>query len=168
MSWPTAPTAADVRSEFTPAESALLQRLQGDVDNLPAVVARAVAEVRDAIRSGGYDLGETGTLPLGLHADCIAIARWRWLLSLPGAGADLQTEVRERACKASLDKLKLIATQKYAVEPPTDPQASTAPAGRWNSENKLVGRGHPVPRPAVQFQPQAGRYSNPAAPEDQA
>lgn len=164
MSWSTAPTASDVLSQFTPAEQSLLQSLQGG-DNLPAIVTRTIAEIRGAIRSGGYPLDADGTLPLELHADCIAIARWDYLLALPGAAGEFQTEQRGAAAKASRDKLRLIASSKYGVEPPT--ASTTTPAGRWNSANKVVGRMEPVPRPGVQFPAaQPGRYANDSAPED--
>jgi hypothetical protein len=164
MSWSTAPSAADVRSEFTASEASALTRLQGGADNLPVILDRAIAEVRDAIRAGGYDLDADGTLPLGLHSDCIAIARWRWLITLPDAAKPLQTEGRKAAFEAAQKKLSKISNQEWAVEPPDlDNQRRY---GNWNSENKIVPRTHPVPRPARQYSPQDGRYANPDGPLD--
>ncbi len=166
MSWATAPTAADVRSEFTTAEAGALTRLQGGTDSLPVILDRAIAEVRDAIRAGGYDLDTDGSLPLGLHSDCIAIARWRWLITLPDAAKALQTDGRKSAFEAAQKKLEKISNQEWAVEPPDlDNQRRF---GNWNSENKIVPRTHPVPRPARQYSPQDGRYANPDAPLDNA
>ena len=162
MSW-SAPTTADVLSEFTPQESAGLNNLQS-ASNLAAIFARAVAEVRDAIRAGGYALDADATkIPLGLHSDCIALARWRWLISIPSAKA-MQTDPRKAAFDGALTKLDKISNQQWTVEPPT----TTAAAGSWNSENKLVGRMHPVPRPSTQS-PATGSpppYANPSAPTD--
>jgi len=157
----TAPSANDVLNEFTPVETAALQKMQGGTSNLAAIFARVVAEVRDSIRSGGYllDAESASTLPLGLHNDAILIARWRWLISIPTAKA-LQTKEREDAANKALEKLGKIANQKFAVESPTAP-AGASSAGRWNSENKLVMRTHPVPRPASQFPAKDDAYASP-------
>ncbi len=166
MSWSVAPSVEDVRSEFTASEGSALTRLQGGTDALPLILDRAIAEVRDAIRAGGYDLDEAGTLPLGLHSDCIAIARWRWLITLPDAAKPLQTEGRKSAFESAQKKLAKISNQEWAVEPPD--LNDQRRYGNWNSENKIVPRTHPVPRPAQQFSPQDGRYANPDAPLDNA
>ena len=164
MSWSVAPSVEDVRSEFTASEGSALTRLQGGTDALPLILDRAIAEVRDAIRAGGYDLDEAGTLPLGLHSDCIAIARWRWLITLPDAAKPFQTEGRKGAFEDAPKKLGKISNQEWAVEPPD--LDNSRRFGNWNSENKIVPRTHPVPRPGVQYSPQDGRYANPDAPED--
>jgi hypothetical protein len=167
MSW-TAPTVADVLSEFTPAEKLAVESIQGDVTaaNLTAILARVVAEIRDYIRSGGYALDATATtLPLGLHNDCISIARWRYVNSVPALGK-LRSDDRKKSNDDAMEKMGKIAAQKFAVEPPTSATGSGARSGNWNTENKVVGRAHPVPRPGNQFQGGAGRYANPDAPED--
>ena len=162
----TAPSADDVLNEFTPVESAALQKMQGKTTNLAAILARVVAEVRDSIRSGGYalDTESADTLPLGLHNDAILIARWRWLISIPSAKA-FQTEARETAANKALEKLGKIASQKFAVESPTAAATATS-AGRWNSENKVLMRTHPVPRPGRQFPPRDDGYASDGPPED--
>lgn len=170
MPWST-PIPDDVLSEFTPDEALSLRTIQQGpetrpVDNLPAILGRTIAEFRDCIRSGGYEADVVeDTLPLGLHSDCIAVARWRWLISMPQL-KQLETDVRERAFKRALEKLDRIADAKFAVEPPTSGTANRA--GNWNSENKLVMRTHPVPKPASQFPPNPDDYANPDAPEDSA
>lgn len=166
MAW-AAITEADVLSEFTPDEATSLQTIQqgasnAPVDNLPLVLARTVAEVRDYIRSGGYALDTTSssTLPLGLHSDVIAIARWRWLIAMPRLKT-LETDVRERAFNRALKKLDLIAQGNFAVEPPASETTTGNRAGNWNSENPLLMRTHPVPSAASQYQPsQATDFAN--------
>ena len=162
----TIPSADDVLNEFTPAEVAALQRAQGKTTNLASILSRVVAEIRDSIRSGGYalDLESAATLPAGLHNDAILITRWRWLLSIP-AVKSLQTEGREKAADRALEKLGKIANQKFAVESPIATQQPTS-AGNWNSENKVIMRTHPVPRPGKQFQATEGIYADENAPGD--
>jgi hypothetical protein len=166
----SAPDAEAVLAQFTPAESALLQKLQGDTDTLPLLFAAVVAEVRDYIRSGNYELDPAeGSLPAGLHNDAVILARWRYLISAPKFKA-LQTDERKVAAERVDKKLDRIAMGKFKVEPPF-PAADGAvniPAGAWNSENKIVGRMNPVPRPGVQGQNTSERYSNDNAPEDAA
>lgn len=169
-------TTEDVLSEFTLAEANSLRILQGSgsgsgsggglpFENMDVIVARAVDEVRGFIVAGGYDVDPIdGTLPLGLFADAVAIARWRLLVSVP-ALKQLQTDERKATFDAAMKKMLMIADQQFSVEPPTD--NTTARTGNWNSENKLLMRTHPIPRPATQFTPQTNTYANPDAPADQ-
>lgn len=165
MSWVTM-VVNDVLSEFTPAEKTILDGIQaGASTNLTAILGRAIAEVRGAIAGGGYPLGAAGTIPDALASDVIAIARWRFLVAMP-ALAKLQTKERKDAFDGAQEKLKAVSRQEYAVEAPV---AGTNPGtGQWNSENKLVMRTHPVPRPGTQFQGTTGKeYGNPDGPQDQ-
>ena len=147
MSWKT-PTPDDVLSEFTPQEVDAVKKIQG-ASNLPGILTRVIAEIRDYIRAGGYqlDLTDETTLPLGLHNDAITLARWRMLIALPQLKT-LQSEGRKEATDRAEKRLVLIAQQNYAVEPP-DATAGSAKIGSWNSENKIIMRTHPVPRPAA-------------------
>lgn len=164
MAW-SAPSAGDVLTEFNSGEDAAIRAAQAvDESNLATVLERVVAEVRDAIRSGGYPLDDDETkIPLGLHNDAIAIARWRYMLSVPKL-LSLQTKERKESFDRAISKLDRIAKQEWAVEPPAD--ALVAKSGTWNSENKIVMRGHPIPRPAQQSQALPGRYANDDAVED--
>lgn len=103
--------------EFSPAERQQLLNLQGSEDKLPAILARTVEEFRGACISGGYPLGDEGTLATGLHADCVALTRWRWLTSLPVK--TMATDARKAAAEAALKKLERISAREYAVEAPT-------------------------------------------------
>ena len=117
MAWIT-PTTADVTSEFTERELAVIQNVQGaPTSNLGGVLGRVVDEARDSIRSGGTTLDTvTTTIPRGLLGDVIAIARWRLLISIPTLKA-LQSDARKEENDRAIKKLELIATGKFKVEP---------------------------------------------------
>jgi hypothetical protein len=165
MSWLTPNTAAAFQSGILPAEKAAMLALLG-ADNTADILTRSVEQVRDAIRSGGYALGDDGTIPSGLESDCYAIFIWRLLTAGP-SNEKLQTKTRQQNYKDALTKLDLVAKQKFSVEPPN---AGLNPSsGSWNSENKLIMRTHPVPQPAQQNQsldPTTPPYANPAGPAD--
>lgn len=160
MPW-TAPTATDALTEFNSDEKAQVDALTGDSANLATILARVVAQVRGDIRAGGYPLdADTTKIPDSLHSDCIAIARWKFLISLPKS-EELQTDARKLAATDAIAKLKRIADGDYGVEQPAT--VSAPAAGSWNSANKILPRTHPQPRPG----PQADNaYANPDAVED--
>lgn len=161
MPW-TVPTAANALTEFNSDEKAQVDTLTGDSANLATILARVVAQVRGDIRAGGYPLdADTTKIPDSLHGDCIAIARWRLLISLPKS-EELQTEHRKAAFTEAIEKLKRIAAGDYGVEQPT--VVSAPGAGSWNSANKLLSRTHPQPRPGPQGD---NAYANPDAPQDE-
>ncbi len=172
MTWEVL-TTEDVLNQFTVAEASAIRSTMGSGSgsglpfvNIDDKVIRVVDEVRGYIAAGGYALDETSdprTIPLSLFEDAIAIVRWRLLIVLP-AFKQLQTEERHDAYKDAIAKLMMIAQQKFALEPPTPDTLPTA--GLWNSENKILMRSHPVPRPGAQFTPQTNTYANPDAPED--
>lgn len=166
MAW-SAPTTAIVLAEFTGKEADMISAQQG-TDNLSGILSRAVAEIRDAIMAGGYAVDTDATkLPAGLHTVAIDITRWRMLVAIPALKL-MQTEERKSAFDAAQAKLKAIANQEWAVEPPTPVTGSVGRMGSWNSENKLIPRTHPAPRPTTQMPADADHYGNPDAPSDQA
>ena len=175
MSWQVF-TTEDAISQFTQAEAAAIRTLQGSGSgwgsgsgeqyaNVDIIVAKVIDEVRGYIIAGGYAVDELDdrTLPIGLFDDAIAIARWRLLISTPSF-RQLQTEERKLAFDNAIEKLRLIAQQQFVVEPPI-PDLNPR-TGQWNSENKLIMRTHPTPRPGAQFTPQTNTYANPDAPQD--
>jgi hypothetical protein len=172
MSWEVL-TTEDVLSEFTIAEASAIRSVMGSGSgsglpfaNIDVIVGDVIDEVRGYIIAGGYEVDPVldNTLPIGLFVDAIAIARWRLLIATPSF-KQLQTEEREKAYEAAIKKLLLIAAQEFAVEPPIEPVNPRT--GMWNSENKILMRTHPVPRPGTQFTPQINTYANPDAPEDE-
>ena len=165
MSWLTL-TAADVTDQFTEIEAATIDAVQSDSGSkLPGIVAKVIAQVRGDIRSGGYDLDSSSTtIPDGLHNDAIAVARWKLLATLPSS-EEIQSKERKAENDAALTKFARIASSKYSVEPPTG-AATSQRGGNWNSENKILPRTHPIPRPAGQFPADPNHYANPDAPAD--
>jgi len=172
MTWEVL-TSEDVLAQFTIAEASAVRSLQGSgsgsgqpFENIDAKVIRVIDEVRGYITAGGYALDTTSdprTIPISLFEDAIAIVRWRILIALPSF-RQLQTEERKQAFEDALKKLDLIRQQKFVIDPPTP--STLSGFGLWNSENKIIMRTHPVPRPGDQFLPQINTYSNPNAPAD--
>ena len=166
MSWKTI-TASDVLEECLPQEAAAIATVQGK-NSLPNILARVVASIRGYIIGGGYPVTTDETkIPEGLFADAIDITRWRMLCVIP-KNAQIQTEIRKEQADKADAKLKLIAAQDFSVEKPDDVAAVNTQTGCWNSENKIIMRTHPVPRPATQFSPRKNSYANPDAPQDSA
>lgn len=162
MAW-TAPTADDVLSELTPAEAAKLQAILGGStpeEKLAPILGRVVLEIQGDIKSGGYACDADPTkVPPGLLGAAVAIARWRFLITLPGAGAQLATDARKDANAAAMARMALVAQQKWSPEPPTAP--ANPSSGNWNSENKLIMRTHPVPQPSTQITETDTDYAKP-------
>jgi len=163
MSWNTI-QADDVLAEFTPVEAATLQSIQGASDRLAGVLLNSVNQTRGSIAAGGYGLDAAGTVPDQLRSDVIAIARWRWLISFPQMKS-MQTDARKAAFEDAIKRLDLVGNQKVNVEAPAG--SVSAPSGNWNSENKLVPRGHPIAKPGSQFTPKPNDYANPDGPADE-
>ena len=159
MPWNTIDADA-VLAEFTPAERATLENIQGATDNLGSILTNVVAVARGSIRAGGYAVDADGTIPDQLRSDVIALARWKWLISFPQMKA-MQTEARKAAAELAQKHLDDCANQKYNIEPVNDAPATT---GNWNSERKIVPRAFPVPKPSTQFQGGDTGYANPDGP----
>ncbi len=115
MSW-DALTASDVLSEFNTSERTNIANTVG-TDNLAAITARVVEEVRGACQAGNNLIGPAGTIPSQLTGDAIAIAKWRFLLALP-LMPQIQTEDRKDAFDTARETLQMIATEEMAVEVP--------------------------------------------------
>jgi len=141
MSWSILSTQ-DVLNEFTAAEQAQLQNIQGGTNELAAILDKTVKRVRSMIKAGGNMLDQSGiTIPDQLAEETIAMARWHWLTSFP-ALKSLKTPDREKANADALVYLKEIASNAAArprVELPEAPDTTAAPTnavqlvrqGRW-------------------------------------
>lgn len=155
-------TADMVNAQWTAEEAATLGAFSGG-DKVPDLLGKVVAQVREDILAGGFQLSADITLiPSGLLNDAIALVRWKVLTTFP-ADDGIQTKAREEDAKSALAKLRDIATGKRKVEPPAGSLGFMG-AGKWNSENKFIGRMHPVPRPGAN---PADTYSNPSGVPDQ-
>lgn len=138
----------------------------GGVDPVDDEIANAVARVRRAVASGNpLDL-VAGKVPASLKSVTVRMALYALMERLRIPLSNDQRETR----KSDHSDLLRIADRKVLVEAPDDPmETSPVPQnlGSWNSENKIVPRTHPVPRPGVQRTVVPGRYANPTAPEDE-
>ena len=116
MSWDTL-TADDVLSEFNASERVNIANVVG-ADNLAAITARVVSEVRGACLAGGNVVSTGDTIPDQLIGDAIAIAKWRFVLALPNMPA-LQSKPRFDAYTESRALLREISAGSIKVQLPT-------------------------------------------------
>lgn len=123
MSWNTI-TAADVTNDLTPVEVATLQGLQESTANLDNILTNVVNAARGAIVAGGNQLDQPGTVPDQLRADVIAIARWKWLISLPDLGEGFQSKTRKDAHDDAQKRLDGVSMGKPKIELPDNPLTS--------------------------------------------
>lgn len=112
-------TDADVLAEFTPSERATINNIQGATNGLPRICTNAIAEFRQAISDAGTDISSAGVgkMPEGFIAKAVALARWRWLISIPQAKS-MQTPERKEAADKAEELLNDIATGKRPVSAP--------------------------------------------------
>lgn len=118
MDWQTF-TDADVLKEFTPAERATLNNIQGATNGLPDICTDVIAEFRQAISDAGTDVSgaDDGKIPAGFKAKAAALARWRWLISIPSAKS-MQTPERKEAADKAEELINDIATGDRPVTAP--------------------------------------------------
>ena len=149
---------------------AIIDRAQtlavGSVDPIADAIENAVAEVRNAVRAGNRLDTDDAKIPRSLKRLAVRSVLYALMQRIGLALSDDQKEEARRDEK----RLKQLFDRKEQVEPADDADAEAGPVnpGNWNSENKLVMRTHPVPRPRTQFDPQTNAYANPEAPEDEA
>lgn len=139
----------------------------GGLDPVAEEIANATARVRRAVAGGNPVDADTTKVPISLKGVTVRIALYALMERL---GLPLSEDQRDTRKSDHSDLLR-ISDRKVLVEAPDDlMETSPVPQniGSWNSENKILGRTHPVPRPAVQRPIQPGKYANPDAPEDNA
>lgn len=158
MAW-RALAITDIR--LTPQEKATMENIQGSTDIKSTILTNVIREFVGAIRAGGYEVVDDDTIPDLVRNHVINRTRWLWLVEFPQLKI-FQTPEREKLNQAAEDALAKISNRELNVEPPTAVTAS----GNWNSENKIVGRTHPIPRPGTQYQGNETGYANPDAPAD--
>jgi hypothetical protein len=161
MSWQQI-TIDNVR--LSAQEKAAMQAIQGSGDVGTEVLATVVGEFRGCCQAGGFPVGEEGTVADSARVHVINRARWLWLCEFPKLAA-LQTKDRKDLNDAAEAYFQRVAQREQNVEPPDGAVAST---GNWNSENKILMRTHPVPRPGLPGQTNAeNNYANPEGPTDE-
>lgn len=116
MPWNTI-APSDVLNDFTPAEQAALQNIQGATTNLGNTLTAVIAQVRGMIKAGGNQVDQTSatTVPDQLRHATIHIARWDWLTAFPGLRA-MQSDARKEAAAAAEKRLSSIASQSPSRE----------------------------------------------------
>lgn len=136
----------------------------GDVDPVADAIADSVARVRLAVSAANVLDTDTTKVPKSLKGMVVLMALFALMQRIGLALSEDQRAAR----KEGNDDLKLLAARKVRVELADDPDTATTPPnpGEWNSENKIVMRTHPVPRPGNQFTPQTNTYANPDAAAD--
>lgn len=161
----TAITADDLKAA---GHGAIVDRARtlavGGVDPVDDAIANAVARVRRAVSAGNPLDADATLVPGSLKAVTVRMVLYALCERIGLPLSDDQKETR----KADNSDLLRIADRKVIVEVPDDPAETTAgpSRGMWNSENKLVMRTHPVPKPSAQRTEIANDYANPDAPED--
>lgn len=140
-------TAGNIQGRFTVTESALLQATSGAGNKLQERLVDAIGVFIGAMTAAGYPVLTTGQVPDQLRNHVEAMAVMEWLRDFPGLKV-FKTAERVAAAAAAADALKLIVNRNYgAIESPFGPDRTAC----WNSENKIIGRMHPVPPPEMQF-----------------
>lgn len=140
-----------------------MQAIQNATDIGAAILVTVVREFVGAVQAayGDSAVATDGTIPDLLRNHVINRTRWLWLIEFPQMKA-MQTPEREKLNASAEEVLKAIASREMNVESPT---AATS-SGNWNSENKLIMRTHPIPRPGIQGSTNANDYANPDGPTD--
>jgi len=139
----------------------------GGVDPVTEEIANAIARIRRAVASGNPLDSDATKVPASLKGVAVRVAIFALMERIRMPLSEDQRETR----KSDNSDLLRIADRKVLVEAPDDLLAdSPVPQniGSWNSENKILPRTHPVPRPGVQRPLTPGKYANPDAPEDEA
>ena len=164
MSW-RAITAQNIQGRFTATENALLQATSGAGNKLQERLTDSIGVFVGAMSAAGYQVVTTGLVPDQLRNHVMAMAVMEWLKDFPGLKV-FKTAERVQAVKDANDALAKIAQKQYgALESPFGPDLSAC----WNSENKIIGRMHPLPPPNMQFVAtgiNGPAYANPNAMPD--
>jgi len=139
----------------------------GSVDPVTEEIANAIARVRRAVASGNPLDEDPAKVPGSLKGLTIRMALYALMERVRFPLSEDQRDTR----KSDNSDLLRIADRKVLVEAP-DTVMETSPVpqnlGSWNSENKIIPRTHPLPRPGQQRTVVPGKYANPDAPEDNA
>lgn len=118
--------------------------------------------------AAGLTVNTDDTVPDQLRNHVMADAVWELLKDVPQLKV-FQTDMRKAAAADAQDAYEKIIARDYGpIEPPA-PLGADFATGNWNSENKIIGRMHPTPAPATQFQVSPASYpayANPNAAGD--
>jgi hypothetical protein len=149
---------------LTPQEKAAFAAIQGATERGAELLALVVNELHECCQAGNYAVGDPGTVPAIARLHVLNRTRWLWLVDFPQLRS-LQTKERS-ALNDAAEKFFTAVSQRDQNIP--GPDGATSASGNWNSQNKILGRMHPTPRPASQSQsPNTTGYANPDGPTDE-
>lgn len=135
-------------------------------DRIAPILTDLVAEIQGMIASRADNPvpPSENVIPAEFKARAVSIARWRVLISVPGYQPG---EARKLDYEKADSFFMQVAQGKIRprAEVAVDAPASVPTSGTWNSENKIVGRMNPTPKPGTQGGG-SGRYANDDAPTD--
>lgn len=137
-------------------------------DRLLPILADMVAEIQGMIASRADNPVPPGedVIPAEFKARAVSVVRWKVLISIPGYQPGEARKLDYEKADAFFLKVAEGKIRPRAEVAPDAP-AATPTSGTWNSENKVVGRMNPTPKPGVQGGG-TGRYANDDAPLDDA
>lgn len=132
-------------------------------DRVSPILTDLTAEIQGMIasRADNPAAPSGSVIPAEFKARAVSIARWRLLITIPGYQPG---EARKLDYEKAEAYFLMVAQGKIRPRPEAVPgtPAAVASQGRWNSNNKILGRTHPTPPPGGN----PGDYANPASPED--
>jgi hypothetical protein len=134
-------------------------------DRIAPILTDLVAEIQGMIASRADNpLPPTeDVIPSEFRARAVSLARWRVLISIPGYQPG---DARRLDYEKADDFFLMVAQGKIRPRAQAEEDAASVPvSGSWNSENRVLGRMNPTPRPGMQGGG-AGRYANDDAPPD--
>jgi|JFJP01.1.fsa_nt_gi hypothetical protein len=135
-------------------------------DRLTPILTDLVAEIQGMIasRADNPTPPAESVIPAEFKARAVSIARWRVLISIPGYQPGEARKLDYEKADAFFLQVAQGKIRPRAEVVPNAP-AAVPTSGTWNSENKIVGRMNPTPKPGAQSGG-AGRYANDDAPAD--
>lgn len=132
-------------------------------DRIAPILTDLVAEIQGMIASRADNPVPPAddVIPVEFKARAVSVARWRLLITIPNYQPG---ESRKLDFEKADDFFMKVAEGK--IRPRAEAAEGAAPAvtsqGRWNANNRIVGRMHPTPPPAGA----AEDYANPESPAD--
>ena len=137
-------------------------------DRVTPILADLVAEIQGTIASRADNPAppDETSIPSEFKARAVSIARWRILISIPGYNVNDSRKTDYEAAEKFFTEVAQ-GKRRPRAETAVGAAAPIATSGTWNSENKIVGRMNPTPKPGSQTSG-TGRYANDEAPEDDA
>jgi len=144
MPWTALTEAGALKEGFNPSEQAALTAVAGAVDGFADILTSGILEARGICEGAGYTLdADVTTLPDALRPHVIALARWRWLITVPEF-RQMQTEERKLAAERAEEVLDKVAAGDFPIAPPEE--SDTPAGGDYGSETKIQMRTSRTPQ----------------------